>query len=266
VKLKPHFEMAFGIALFGVNAAFALLLYLELASGVWYYQLMYGTLAVTFDAAMLLLWMRGLRSRNVAFVVIAVAFACISLVASSASALTIIERKIHVVTNDTQFVDSLREALEATDEDIAANRRAIDKTPPDFSTRLRELNALAGQLRARRDVQSAQLREASRESATSRSTATSMFTLAAKALHVSDEDVMLPFLLGTSLMLIVGSFALTAPRREVRASATAVFGTTLHVVRDGRALCGATPLPQSPGRVVACVVCMSKNAKENLHG
>lgn len=259
-------EFAFGLLLFAVNAAFSFLLYMELASGTWYYQVLYGTLAVVFDVGMMLLWVRGVRAGNVAFIVIALAFACITLFASSASALTIIERKVHVVEADTSQVADLRFALEQTDADIAANRGAIDKTPPDFTTRLRELNALARELRSRRDEQAARLREASRESAAERSTATSMFTLAAKALGVDDEGVMLPFLLGTSLMLIVGSFALTTPRRESVASTLvkATYGTRTHFLdARGKALCGAPPAPAA-NVASFCDLCVARALKEKM--
>lgn len=262
-KSRRAVELGFGLALFAVNAAFSLLLYLEIASGVWYYQAMYGTLAIVFDASMLLLWIRGLRSRNVVFIAIAVAFACISLVASSASALTIIERKVHLVEADTTQVDDLRDALRAADADIETNRNAIEKTPPDFTTRLRELNAVAAELRLRRDVAQQRLTEAQSASASSRSTATSMFTLVARALRVEDEQVLLPFLLGTSLMLLVGSFALTAPPRVVRQAAltSAIYGNTSHYLKDGKALCGAVRQAQTPGRVVGCVACMLRKER-----
>lgn len=262
-KSRRYVELGFGLALFAVNAAFSLLLYLEIASGVWYYQAMYGTLAIVFDASMLLLWIRGLRSRNIIFIAIAVAFACISLVASSASALTIIERKVRIVEVDTTQVDDLRDALRQADADIETNRNAIEKTPPDFTTRLRELNVIANELRVRRDAAQSRLTEAQQTSASKRSTATSMFTLVAKALRVSDEKVMLPFLLGTSLMLLVGSFALTAPPRVVKAATltSAIFGNTSHYLKEGKALCGAVRQPQTAGRVVGCVACMLRKER-----
>jgi len=239
---------------------------MELASGTWYYQVLYGTLAIVFDVGMMLLWVRGMRSANVAFIAIAVAFAVITLFASSASALTIIERKVHVVQADTVAVADLRFALSQTDADIDANRRAIEKTPSDFSTRLRELNALAGQLRQRRDEQAARLREAAAASATERSTATSMFTLVAKALHVDDEGVMLPFLLGTSLMLIVGSFALTTPRRERPASTLvkATYGARTHFLdARGKTLCGAPAAPPNAAPSF-CDLCVARALKETM--
>lgn len=259
-------EFAFGLLLFAVNAAFSFLLYMEIASGVWYYQVLYGTLAVVFDVGMMLLWVRGVRTANVAFIAIALAFACITLFASSASALTIIERKVHVIESSDTQIDDLRASLEQTDADILTNRGAIEKTPPDFTTRLRELNALARELRARRDEQAAALREATAASATTRSTATSMFTLAAKALGVDDEGVMLPFLLGTSLMLIVGSFALTTPRRAAAASTytKVTYGGRTHFLdAKGKTYCGAPAAPPSPAPTM-CDLCVARALREAM--
>jgi hypothetical protein len=260
---QHRIEFAFGLVLFAVNAIFALLLYLEIASGVWYYQVIYATLSIVFDAAMMLLWIRGRQTHNRAFIAFALAFAAISLFASSSSALTIVERKIHVIEADVSLVESLRASLASTDADIETNRQAIEKTPADFSTRLRELNALGRELRARRDTQVLELQTAEAASSRSRSTATSMFALVAKALHTSESAVMLPFLLGTSLMLIVGSFALTAPVANASSAPNVVtYGTRIHLVRNGKTLCGAPAMP-AQASAVGCAICLQRS-KETL--
>lgn len=259
---KLPLDMCFGLVLFVVNAIFSLILYLEVASGVWYYVVAYSLLAVSFDTGMMLLWVRGVHDRNPVFIVVACGFAILSLFAAGSSSLSIVEAQNASNTVVASEVADLESEVASLEADLATNRDAIAKTPEDFTTRLRELNRISADLRASLEAKRLEVRTAKRIAASKTSTSTSMFDVVGKALRVAPKTVELCFLLGTSGMMIVGAFALTAPRKRAKAAPTLrtlTYGTTTHaVLASGRTLCGKPSGPAMSPPHSLCPVCFAR--------
>ena len=250
-----------GLILFAVEAAFSLLLYLEIADGVWYYQAIYGIMSVCFDSALMILWIRGCYEKRFSFRAIALGFALITFIAAGASALAIVERKADAVRAESSAVEAARAEITSLDADLDTNRRAIDKTPDDFTTRLRELNVVSAELRSARTRASERLAAALVAAKTSTSAkSTAMFDLVARLLRVDAGVFKLVFLLATSAMLIIGSLALTAPSKATAvSSSTVTYGDRIHVLRRGRALCGKPPSPPAVGPTRPCDICFKRH-------
>jgi hypothetical protein len=203
-------DYAIAVGLFGIIATLNFILFVEAAGSRTLFQCVYGALSIVLDGTEIVLWIRGVRSRNAVFMAIALSIAGVSLFSSTGAALLIASaddgRRTEVATT---FLDADNVVKEAQ-LNVQTWTDRLAAVPADYTTQLREVGDRLAE--ARRDLQLARnARQTTQRTSVTNTTATAspIFAVFGARLRVAESTVKLIFLMTVSVLLQSGALATT---------------------------------------------------------
>lgn len=259
-------DLVVSTTLFGVSAVLTLLLFYENAGDALVYKVLFSLLAIAFDATKVIMWLRGVRERNVLFVVIAVALVGVSLVATSGSSLMIISKddKSNALIDDAS--NDVRTSLLNAEAEVTAWQARLAEVPADFTTQLKLVSAQLDKAKADRDALRMELAKARDAQVVVSSSSASMFELMASKLDIDARDMKLYFLLVVAVLLEAS--ALATSYKVARGDEDTTYEMMsdslgmVHFLKNKKALCGK---PAPFGAVSKdhrpCLLCMERRNK-----
>jgi len=238
-------DVLLACGLFGIIATLNFLLFVESAGTSMLYQVIYGILAFVLDGTEIVMWIRGVRSRNIIFMILAICIAGIGLFSSTGAALIIATADEGSMSMSQEQITDAKATVAARKEDEDAWRMRIDKTPADFTTQLRFLatelekaHKATEEAEAKRDLL---IQQNKSTVSTQRSP---MFASIATALGRTEKEIKLCFLFLVSVVLQISALTTTyhsnkkeEGRKQPQSSFAVDASNVLHLVQNKEALC-----------------------------
>lgn len=203
---------------FVLSAIFSVLFFVDLAGGA-FYKCLYGALAVVLEAMKMRVWRQPKTS--IFLWMLGVGLLVMSLLASTGSALVTVERAGRgdrmAGLDETLFLEEIRDIDER--RQVLLGRMAA--LPPTWVTKATELGDDIAELDLKKEAVKKRLRQ---NADVERSTNLHMFSLLSALLGMSQERLVLGFLLAISLLLELSILARPSGRNRVKAMAISASG------------------------------------------
>lgn len=147
LSLTRCLETFLTCGLFGISAVLSVRLFWQLAGSDRTAAYLLATVAVLFEGSKVFLWLWGVKNRAKGAVLLALLLVGLSLFASLASALAIIQKATYSVTSEQVVSDLNTSRVEELRAEIQALGEARDALPPDWVTARERYEGLLRPLR-----------------------------------------------------------------------------------------------------------------------
>ena len=169
-------EITLTAGLFGVSALLSIRLFWELAGDDKIAAFLLASVAVMFEGAKVALWFYGVKRGNPIAIALVAILVALSLFASFASALAVIQKAGIGTQAASTALDDESANIERIEKELSGLTSARDALPPDYIAARTRYEALIAPLRAELSTSRSKLAELRRESASlSRSDTSTLF-------------------------------------------------------------------------------------------
>lgn len=260
-------EIALTTGLFTISAVLSIRLFWELAGGDRVAAVLLATVALLFEGSKVALWFWGIKRRAVGAILLTLILVGLSLFASFASALAILQSASRGSEINRSQSERATAALDQAQKEIAALTAARDALPPDYITARARYEELLKPLRDRAEAATREI--AATETALSpKETTSELFDAVARAFTSAANAHTLALKLRMLYMMIVASclevVAMTIAFYEVtdtgaRSESTVwvLLGNIAHLKRASKTACGKSLTNEEPLATegAVCPVC-----------